>query len=322
MIKICVISPSAGILQFFPKRVDNGYRWLLSQNIMVDFAPFASDNDGYVSSSVSNRISDIEYALNSSDVILASIGGYNCNQLLDKINYDLFYRNVSLCGYSDISALLLAVYSKTRRIVYHGPTFVPELCEYSEPFDYTWYYFEKIVLRHELVQYHVPSYRVYEYSDWNDQEKKMVQRKKISEDISWQVVRSGTAEGIFIGGNINTLIHIIGTEYCPLEVFENALLFIEFTQYNLAEFDSYITGLRLRGVFNTIKGLIIGSFGNEGDTTKVAEMLKNNLKDYSFPIISDVDLGHTDPMITIPIGARGLLKAMEDGQIYFSVLGY
>lgn len=322
MTKICVISPAAGVLSYFPKRVNNGRKWFQANGIDLIFSSHANENEGYVSSSVFDRISDIEYAIENSDILLASIGGYNSNQLLDKLNYDLFRKDVYLCGYSDISALLLAVYSKTGKIVYHGPTYLPEICEYPNPFDYTWYYFKKIVLDHELVEYHPPKYRVYEYVDWNDQEIQMVQRKKEEQEISWCVVNPGHANGKFIGGNINTLIHIIGTEYCPLNVFENALLFIESTQYNLAEFDSYIIGLKLRGIFNSISGLIIGSFGEEGDLETIKKMLITNLKEYNFPIIADVDLGHTDPMITLPIGASGNLDVDEDGKIYLSVTGY
>ena len=61
---------------------------------------------------------------NNIDIILSVLGGYNCNQLLNYIDYDLIKKNPKIiCGYSDITVILNAIYAKTGIITYLGPTF-------------------------------------------------------------------------------------------------------------------------------------------------------------------------------------------------------
>jgi muramoyltetrapeptide carboxypeptidase LdcA involved in peptidoglycan recycling len=76
-----------------------------------------------MSSSIASRVEDIHAAFSDSNVrgILTVIGGFNSNQLLDSLDYELIKNNPKiLCGYSDITALATAITAKTGLITYSG----------------------------------------------------------------------------------------------------------------------------------------------------------------------------------------------------------
>ena len=55
-------------------------------------------------------------------MVIACLGGFNANQLLRHLDYDLIAKHPKiLCGFSDITALINAIYSKTGLVTYHGP---------------------------------------------------------------------------------------------------------------------------------------------------------------------------------------------------------
>ena len=309
-----IISPASGVMQYFPHRVENGKKFLNSQGYNVKFGENAFKSDSYYSASVKDRISDINQALedNDTNIIMASIGGYNSNQLLNKLNYEKIAKsNKKFCGYSDITALLLAIHSKTKKIVLHGPTFVPEICEYPKPFDYTWNCFMKIA-NNEEIEYEIPRYEIKEFVDWKEQESKFVERKQEENIQQWKISKKGNAEGKLIGGNLSTILTIIGTEYLPLEMFEDKILFLEDVEISIAEFDSFMHSLKLKGVFDKVKGVIIGKFEDKKNNEDIENFLEEFFMNYNYPIIFNVDIGHTNPQMTLPIGANAYLKCGEE----------
>ena len=177
---ISIISPASSFLKDYPNRVKQGCDFLKSQGFNVKIEKNAIKNDSYYSASIEERVEDINNALNDKDInyIMASIGGYNSNQILRNLDYNkISQSNKIFCGYSDITCLILAIYSKTKKIVLHGPTFLPEICEYPKTYDYTWKYFLE-ALNFNPIEYKEPTYVVKEFVDWKIQEEKLVERKK------------------------------------------------------------------------------------------------------------------------------------------------
>ena len=319
---ISIISPASSFLQDYPNKVERGCKFLENQGFYVKIENNASKNYSYYSASIKERVEDINNALNDGNIniIMASIGGYNSNQLLKKLDYDKILKSNKLfCGYSDITCLILAIYSKTKKIVLHGPTFLPEICEYPEPYDYTWKCFKE-VSNFKLIEYKEPQYIVKEFIDWKTQEIEPKARKKEKNNEKWMISKKGKAVGKIIGGNLSSILTIIGTEFLPIEIFRDKILFLEDTDINIAEFDSFMQSLKLRGVFNYIKGLIIGKFENQKNNEEIEDFLNIFFEDYNFPILYNVDLGHTNPMITIPIGANILLECSDRSK--FEILSY
>ncbi len=319
---ISIISPASSFLQDYPNKVKRGCEFLKNKGVNVKIEKNASKQEFYYSTTVNERVKDIERALDDENIriIMASIGGYNSNQILKKLDYNKILKSDKLfCGYSDITCLILAIHTKTKKIVLHGPTFLPEICEYPEPYDYTWKCFEEVSSLKSL-KYEEPKYIVKEFKDWKTQETQPEPRKKEKNTEKWMINKKGKAIGRIIGGNLSSILTIIGTEFLPIEIFNNKILFLEDTEINIAEFDSYMQSLELRGVFNKIKGLIIGKFENQKNNEEIEEFLNIFFVNYKFPILYNVDLGHTNPMITIPIGAKVMLECSDRSE--FQILSY
>ena len=106
-------------------------------------------------------------------------------------------------------------------------------------------------------------------------------------------------------------MHLRGTEYWP--DFRGNILFWESCEGNMGpeygqelEFiDSYLTDLELSNMFNEISGMVVGiPYGyNNDETEKLKKLIMEKTSDYKFPILFNVNIGHCDPIITVPIGA-------------------
>ena len=124
--KIRVISPSRSLSIISMENRDDAIKRLGEIGLSISFSENAEEFDEFNSSSIKSRVNDIHEAFSDSavDGILTSIGGFNSNQLLRYLDYDLIQSNPKvLCGYSDITALSNAIYTKTGLVTYSGPHF-------------------------------------------------------------------------------------------------------------------------------------------------------------------------------------------------------
>src|SRR4051812_11119925 len=89
---------------------------------------------------------------------------------------------------------------------------------------------------------------------------------------------------------------------------KDKILFVEVDEESsIVRIDRYLTQLRQIGVYQQIKGLVVGRFHSKHGFTEqdsLEMILENALAGYNFPVITNVDFGHTDPLITIPIGTK------------------
>lgn len=180
----------------------------------------SSINEDFLCGSISDRVEDLHEAFKERNVkaILTVIGGYNINQLLDYIDYALIKDNPKiLCGFSDITALSNAIYSKTGLVTYYGPHFSSFGMKYG--FDYTLNYFKEMLTDSKEVI-------IKNSSEWSDDSwyKDQENREFIKND-GMKAINHGKTEGRIIGGNLCTLNLLQGTEYMPEA--EDAILFLE-----------------------------------------------------------------------------------------------
>ena len=240
---------------------------------------------------------------------MSTIGGMNSNSILPYIDYDAFRRNPKpIIGYSDVTAILLAIYAKTGISTYYGPALVASFGE-MEPFvSETYKYFEDILMKditfpHELKK---PDIWTEEYIQWEDQD-----RSKIGSTNEWITVYKGIARGRVIGGNLDTMTGIWGSEYMP-EIQQGDILFIEDSLKDAATVERSFSLLKLSGVFDKVSGIILGKhelFDDCNTGRKPYEILLEVLGDKQIPFLADFDCCHTHPMITLPIGCKIELDA-------------
>ncbi|MDP3763643.1 MAG: LD-carboxypeptidase, partial [bacterium] len=116
--------------------------------------------------------------------------------------------------------------------------------------------------------------------------------------------RNGVASGTLVGGHIGSLALLIGTDFMPSP--KDTVLFIEADESSSLEvFDRDLQSLIYSDFFKTVRGILIGRFSEKYHKLSI-EALKKVIesKKIKIPVIANMDFGHTNPMITIPIGGK------------------
>ena len=191
--EIRVIAPSRSLSYVWEEKSNKALFCLEQQGFHVSFSKHSREIDDWNSSSIQSRVDDIHEAFldNNVKAILTAIGGFNVNQILEHIDYEIIRQHPKiLCGYSDITALLNAVYAKTGLITYHGAHFSTFGFE-IEP-AYTQKAFFDCVMNEGYLTLK-PSQTAKEYT----------------------VIQQGVCEGTIIGGNLCTLNLLQGTQFMP-----------------------------------------------------------------------------------------------------------
>ncbi len=273
--------------------------------LKVSFSEHINEIDEFNSSSIKNRVDDLHEAFKDKSIklIITVIGGFNSNQLLRYLDYDLIRKNPKiLCGYSDITALANAIYAKTGLVTYSGLHFF----SFGEKrgFDYSLDYFKKCLFSNE-------SFEVLPSKQWSDDlwAKDQENRKFLKNDGFW-IINEGEASGKIVGGNLCTLQLLHGTEYIP--DIKDSILFLEDDyEAHVATIDRDIQSIIHQSGFEKVRGVVIGRFQKATKMTKelLTKIIKTKKELNHIPIIANVDFGHSNPMITFPIGGTAKLLA-------------
>ena len=274
----------------------------------LEFSKHTLEIDDFKSSSIQSRIADIHDAFLDANVkgILTVIGGYNSNQLLDYLDWDIIAANPKiLCGYSDITALQNAMYAKTGLVTYSGPHYITFGQKIFD--EYTTTYFKKCL-------YSTEPYSIEPSTAWTDDEWYLDQNKRhpIS-NTTHGVINTGTGAGVIIGGNLCTLNLLQGSPYFPKE--SQVVLFLEDDEETSAEvFDRDLQSLLHALSDTTIKAVVIGRFqkGSEITQKTLQDIIVTKSKLQNIPVVYGIDFGHTDPKITFPIGGHATVIAKRD----------
>lgn len=224
-------------------------------------------------------------------MVITCLGGFNCNQLLRHLDYDLIAKNPKiLCGFSDITALHNAVYAKTGLVTYHGPHY--GTFAFDREAEYTRKAFFDCVMKDTPIMV-TPSETAAKY----------------------HTIQEGTCEGTIIGGNLCTLNLLQGTPYMP--DIRNKVLFLEddniMGDYFCYEFDRNLESLLQVEGADTIKGIIFGRFDDSCGLTveTITDIIRDKVPSH-IPVIFGADFGHVFPMITFPIGGSVRIRANQD----------
>lgn len=320
---IGLVSSSAPIAGLVPHRVKNGIKMLNSLGFKTKIGKSALKIDDYVAGTPSERANDINSFIKNKNIkaIFNFIGGNHSNQLLGLLNYKNIQKNPKIImGYSDATVLLIAIYVKTGLITFYGPSVLNQFAENPKILDYTLHYFRKAVMSKNPIGKIEPSIVwTDELLDWFRKED-ITRPRKMRKNSGWIWLKKGKAKEVLIGGCIASLMHLRGTQFWPN--FKNKILFWEISESEssmykgdpLSNIDSYLADLENSKVFEQITGMIIGRpYRYTGQQEKeLINIIKTRMKKYNFPILYRVDFGHTDPMITIPIGAKAAINSQKN----------
>lgn len=279
---ICLLSPAGIVDSVYTKATIDK---LTSWGFNVVMSPHALGRSGRYSGTEQERLSDLHEAFSNPDIkaILCTRGGYGTIQLLEQLDRGIITKSPKwVVGYSDITALH-ALMQQAGIISIHGPM-TRHIAECDED-DIA---FESLItfLEGGELEYAVPSH---------------------------PLNRTGKATGVLRGGNLAILQTLRGTPYDfdP----SSTILFIEDVGERPYQIERMMYNLRLGGVFDSLKGLIVGSFTEyEPDPTmpSVEEIIRKAVDPYSFPVCFDFPVGHTMNNVPLLCGCKVLLTVDED----------
>ncbi|EHK2407835.1 LD-carboxypeptidase [Clostridium perfringens] len=205
-------------------------------------------------------------------------GGDLANEVLDFLDFNLIKENPKpFFGYSDLTVLLNAIYSQC---------------------DITTYNYQ---LRNLIGKFKEEQMQNFKAS--------FIEGKEDIFNLDYKWINGSHLEGIVVGGNIRCLLKLAGTKYMP--DFKDKILFLESFSGNSAKMVTYITQYKNLGVFNEVKGIILGEFTEmEREDLKpdIVEILKRVIGEINIPILKTSNLGHGADAKCIPIGKYLIFK--------------
>ncbi|GAA0119977.1 S66 family peptidase [Clostridium perfringens] len=205
-------------------------------------------------------------------------GGDLANEVLDFLDFNLIKENPKpFFGYSDLTVLLNAIYSQC---------------------DITTYNYQ---LRNLIGKFKEEQMQNFKAS--------FIEGKEDIFNLDYEWINGSYLEGIVVGGNIRCLLKLAGTKYMP--DFKDKILFLESFSGNSAKMVTYITQYKNLGVFNEVKGIILGEFTEmEREDLKpdIVEILKRVIGKINIPILKTSNLGHGADAKCIPIGKYLIFK--------------
>ena len=280
-----IVSPSGNVS---PAYVNKAKDILEEWGLIVSISENALRETGRFSGFVEQRLSDLQAAMDNPDVklIFCSRGGYGAVHLLDRINFTSIKDNPKwLIGFSDITALHTALQSNGIMSI-HGP--MAKHFSDEGAANLSVLYTKAAVSGKDL------NYTIHvEYTFLN---------------------RLGRATGNLFGGNLSVYTSLLGSNY--INIPRNGILFLEDIGEEPYRIDRMIYQLKIAGVFNKIKGLIIGQFTEYEEDNRMYGTLYDSIlsavKEFDFPVCFGFPVGHTRINLPIVMGGKATLTIKKD----------
>ena len=254
------------------------------------------------------RVADLHDAFADPSVaaILTVIGGFNSNELLPHLDWDLIAANSKIfCGYSDITALQNAILARTGLVTYSGPHW--SSFGMRDHFEQTLAWFVEALTGSAPID-------VRPAATWTDDLWFLDQTARVPmANDGWWPLRPGRADGRIVGGNLCTFNLLQGTAFRP--GLDGALLFVEDdAESDAPTFARDLTSLLQLPDAGSIRGLVIGRCQRSTGMTRslLARIVADQPGLAGLPVLANVDFGHTSPMITFPIGGTAELSVGPD----------
>lgn len=287
-------------------------RWIDSRfaelGLTLTFGDHVDEDDRFRSSPIASRVDDLHAAFADPQVdgIITVIGGFNSNELLPYLDWELIGgRPKVLCGYSDITALSNAILARTGLITYSGPHW--STFGMRDHFDPTGRWFADAVMGDQPLTL-TPA------AEWTDDLWFLDQDARHPEtNTGWWPITPGAATGRIVGGNLTTLNMLQATPWMP--DLDGALLFLEDDDLSdPAIFARDLTSLLQTPDAAGVTGLVIGRFQRASavDRETLAEIVSRQPVLNGKPVLAGLDFGHTSPLLTFPIGGTATIEVGTD----------
>ena len=291
---IAIISPSSAIYEYEPYEI--AVENFEAMGLKVKLGKYVKSKYGHLAGTDEERASELNIMFADSEIngIVALRGGSGAARILKLIDYNIITKNPKVfIGYSDITALHLAIYTKTGLVTFHGPLAVSSWNNFSYSI------FKNILFKGKAMTYENP--------------------KEIGDNLTQiknrtQTIASGVAEGFLLGGNLSVLTGIMGSPYFPKD-WNGKILYLEDVVEKIYAIDRMMSQLQLGGVLDQISGFVFGKCtnceagGSGYGSLTFEEVIEHYIKPLNIPAYSGAMFGHIDDNSTLPNGLKVLLNA-------------
>jgi muramoyltetrapeptide carboxypeptidase len=304
-----MVAPSAAPNE--PERIRFALDTVESLGFKVKPGAHLFDRDGYLAGSDAVRAADLNamFADDAVDAIWCVRGGYGASRILPALDYALMQRKPKpFIGYSDITALHMAIHRHAGLVTFHGPVAFRAFTPYSLG-----------ELRRVLCTPEAPA-RLGSPPPFESAEGRVDWENRVATLVP------GTARGRLLGGNLCLMSHLCGTPYFP--DLRGAILFLEDVEEAYYRIDRMLTQLWLSGALDGVAGVAFGKFTGCNPSPfflqnrPLEDILAERCRALGVPAVSGLMIGHVEDQTTLPVGClaeldadAGTLTLLEPGVI-------
>lgn len=279
------------------EKIQGSVRYLERLGYRVKVGENVAKEHGYLAGTDEERAADLNALIENREVaaIFALRGGYGTPRILPRVNYSALRRHPKIIsGFSDITALQLAIYRKCRLVTFSGP--MPAVEFWKEPDPFTEENFWRLLTSTATIGPfpHPP-------------------------DQHPRTLKPGVVTGVLLGGNLSLISATIGTPFLPS--FRRALLVLEEVDEPPYRIDRMLSQLTNSGLSRAVGAIIVGGLTRcePKDKTRPSlsspEVILDFVNQAGKPAITDLCYGHTPRKLTLPFGLRAKLTAGETAQL-------
>jgi len=285
---VALISPSSGLtMDQINKAIDN----MNSLGLKPKLGKFADRSNGFLAGTDAQRVEDIHWAFTdpSIDAVWCLRGGYGLSRILPQIDFAKIRGNPKpFIGYSDITALHVAIHQRTGLVTFHGPVATSTLSDYTKD--------------------HVIKTL---FNGTAPDKISISPDNAVNTNLLYktQVITSGKARGQLIGGNLSLLTAEAGTPFALKDV-RGKILFTEDVGEKPYRIDRMFVQLKQSVDLRSCAGIALGIFADcdapEGSPT-VIDVVKDQFSDLGIPVMYGLSFGHIRDQFTLPLGVNAEL---------------
>ncbi len=288
---VAVVSPATMILKHELKYIN---LVLGQQKLKVKVGTHTLDRYGYLAGKDVDRAADINAMFADDEVkaLVTTTGGWGSSRILPLLDYDLIRKNPKIIiGYSDITALLLAIYARSGLVTFHGPFGTSTWNKFSVG------YLKDILFEGKAMTLQPPTNIV-------------------------KTITGGKARGRLVGGNLSVLTAMVGSNFLP--DWRGKILFVEEIREDVYRVDRMLTHLSLAGILQQLEGFVFTQCTrclDEEDnfpTLTLWQVLLDHIRPLAIPAWYGTAIGHIRDKFTVPLGveveidaSRGTIKMLE-----------
>lgn len=283
---IGIVGPASPMMT---ERLTNGIQYLQNRGFQIKLGEHIHDVHGYLAGRDDDRVRDLNQMFLDDEVaaIFCTRGGYGAPRILPGVDYEAIRRRPKiLVGYSDITALQLAMFKKTGLVTFSGPMVAVEMGKGIDP--------------------------ITEAHFWKVLTEPITGSQMRVKSTSGFCLRPGKARGRLLGGCLSLIASLLGTPFLP--DFRGAILFLEDVGEEPYRIDRMLAQLKLAGILNEVNGIVFGQFPecvprSSAPSLNLSEVIAEMTADLRVPILIDFPYGHIDEKYTLPIGVEAALDA-------------